>query len=112
VVYKLGEASAAEVREGMADPPGYSAVRATLKILEDKGELTHAERDGRYVYKPVVAAGKARTSAVKRLLDTFFAGSAADAVAALLGNAGAKFTGEELDRLSELIEKHKKGTRK
>ncbi len=108
VVYRLGEASAAEVREGMEDPPGYSAVRATLKILEDKGALTHAERDGRYIFRPVVAPGKARMSAVKRLLDTFFDGSAAGAVAALLGTANAKFTPEELDRLSELIEKAQK----
>lgn len=108
VVYRLGEASAAEVRDGMDDPPGYSAVRATLKILEDKGALTHVERDGKHIFRPVVAPAKARMSAVKRLLDTFFDGSAAGAVAALLGTPNAKFTKEELDRMSELIEQAQK----
>jgi len=108
VIYRLGQASAQEVRDGLSDPPSYSAVRATLKILEDKGVLAHEDRDGRYVYRPVVPAGKAKSSAMKRLLDTFFGGSHADAVAALLGTPDATFSKPELDRLSAMIEEAKK----
>lgn len=107
VIYRTGEASAAEVREGMTDPPSYSAVRATLRILEEKGVLTHEEREGKYIFRPVAPRSQARQSAIRHLLDTFFEGSASSAVAALLGSS-SKFSPEELDRLSGLIDKAKK----
>lgn len=107
VIYRKGEASAAEVREEMPDPPSYSAVRATLRILENKGLLTHEEREGKYIFRPVAPRQQARQSAIHHLLDTFFEGSASSAVAALLGTS-SKFSREELDRLSGLIEKAKK----
>src|SRR5262245_25352437 len=75
VIYRLGEATAAEVLRGLTDPPGYSAVRALLRILEEKGHLTHVARGPRYVYRPTVARDKARRSALQRVVDTFFEGS-------------------------------------
>ncbi len=104
-IYKIGHASAAEVRAGMADPPGYSAVRATLRILEETGVVRHEEKDGRYVYFPVIERDAARRSALSRLIDTFFDGSAGQAAAALLGSTQARFTAGELDRLEELVRK-------
>ncbi len=99
------------MREELDDPPSYSAVRATLKILEDKGAARHVDREGRYVYRSATPAGKARIPALRKLVDTFFGGSAAGAVTALLGTPDARFTREELDRLSELVEQAKrKGT--
>lgn len=104
VLYRNKSATAAEVRAGMADPPSYSAVRATLRILEEKGVVRHDEKGGAYVYMPVVPRERARRSALKNLIETFFDGSAANAAAALLGNARAQFSAEELQRLSDLIE--------
>ena len=84
VVYRLGRASVAEVRDGLEEPPTYSAVRGMLRFLEEKGLLRH-EQDGlRYVYLPVVAREKARRSALRHLVQTFFAGSTREAAAALL----------------------------
>jgi predicted transcriptional regulator len=104
VVYRLGRATAAEVQEGLPDPPSYSAIRALLRILEEKGHLRH-ERDGpRYVFLPTVGRDKARRSALRRLVQTFFDGSTAQAVAALLGEPGTNLSGEDLDRLSRLID--------
>jgi BlaI family penicillinase repressor len=108
VLYRLGRASAADVQAGIPDPPSYSAVRATLRILEDKGAVQHEEKDGKYLYLPAVARDKASKSALRNLVDTFFEGSPAQAAAAILGNPSAKFTQEEIDRLSSLIEKARK----
>lgn len=108
VLYRQKSATAAEVRTGMTDPPSYSAVRATLRILEDKGAVRHEDRGGTYVYMPTVPRDRARRSALKSLVETFFDGSAANAAAALLGNARAQFSAEELERLSDLIEDAKK----
>ena len=107
VIYRRGQATAAEVLEGMPDPPSYSAVRAMLRVLEDKGHVKHQEEGMKYVYAPVVTAGKAKRSAVKHVLETFFDGSAEQAVAALLDVSSSKLTREELDRMAELIEKAK-----
>jgi predicted transcriptional regulator len=93
----------AEVRERMTDPPGYSAVRALLRILEEKGHIRHEQRGPRYVFSPVVSQAKARRSAMKALVQTFFGGSPGEAVAALLDESRAKLSGAELDRLAELI---------
>ena len=107
ILYQRGKASAAEVREAMEDAPSYSAVRAMLRILEDKGHLKHQEEGLKYVYAPTVARDKAKRSAVKHLLDTFFNGSPEQIVAALLDVSSTKLTREELDRMSAMIEKAK-----
>jgi BlaI family transcriptional regulator, penicillinase repressor len=107
ILYQKGKASAAEVREALADAPGYSAVRAMLRVLETKGHARHHEEGLKYVYVPVVARDKAKRSVVKHLLETFFNGSAEQAVAALLDVSAARLTRDELNRMSEMIEKAK-----
>jgi predicted transcriptional regulator len=107
ILYQRGKASASDVREAMEDAPGYSAVRAMLRVLEEKGHAKHQAEGLKYVYVPVVAREKAKRSAVKHLLDTFFAGSPEQIVAALLDVSATRLTREELDRMSEMIEKAK-----
>lgn len=107
-----GEAlSAAEVRERMPDPPGDSAVRTLLRILEDKGHVRHRQDGPRYLYSPVVPRAKARRTALKSLVDTFFAGSPEAAVAALIDESRTELGEAELDRLAELIEAARKDGR-
>jgi predicted transcriptional regulator len=108
IIYQLGKASAADVLERLPDPPGYSAVRALLRLLEEKGVIKHEQDGQRYVYLPVVTREKARKSALKQMLQTFFDDSAAQAVAALLDISRAKMTEEDLDRLSKIIEEARK----
>ena len=108
VLYQLGEATAAEVQERLPEPPSYSAVRAMLRILEDKGHIAHHEDGPRYVYAPTVARDTARRSAVSHLLKTFFDGSVEQAMAALLDGAERKLSRDEIDRLSRLIEQRKR----
>ncbi len=108
ILYQRGKASASEVREAMEDAPSYSAVRAMLRVLEEKGHVRHQEEGLKYVYVPVVARDKAKRSAVKHVLDTFFAGSPEQIVAALLDVSASKLTREELDRMAEMIEKAKR----
>ena len=108
ILYQRGKASASDVREAMEDAPGYSAVRAMLRVLEEKGHIKHQAEGLKYVYVPVVAREKAKRSAVKHLLDTFFAGSPEQIVAALLDVSATRLTREELDRMSEMIEKAKR----
>jgi predicted transcriptional regulator len=105
VVYARGEASVAEVRGAIPAPPTYSTVRALMRILEDKGHLRHKAQGARYIYLPTRSRRDASRSAVRRLLDTFFGGSTAQALAALLEVSRSEATPEELDRLSRLIEK-------
>jgi predicted transcriptional regulator len=107
-LYSAGELTAAEVRERMADPPGYSAVRALLRILEEKGHVRHEERGPRYVFSPVVSRARAARSAMKALVQTFFDGSPEQAVAALIDESRAKLSGAELDRLADLIDAARK----
>ena len=108
ILYQRGKASASEVREAMEDAPGYSAVRAMLRVLEEKGHVKHQAEGLKYVYVPVVAREKAKRSAVRHVLDTFFGGSPEQIVAALLDVSAARLTNEELDRMAELIEKAKR----
>src|SRR5215469_3898277 len=108
ILYQHGKAAAAEVRELMPEAPGYSAVRAMLRVLEEKGHVRHQEEGLKYVYAPVVAREKAKRSAVKHLLETFFGGSPEQAVAALLDVASTRLTPEELDRMAGMIEKAKR----
>jgi BlaI family transcriptional regulator, penicillinase repressor len=108
ILYRTGKSSASEVREAMDDAPSYSAVRAMLRVLEEKGHVRHQEEGLKYVYLPTVAREKAKRSAVKHVLETFFAGSPEQIVAALLDVSAARLTPEELDRMADLIEKAKK----
>ena len=108
ILYERGKASAAEVRQAMPDAPGYSAVRALLRVLEEKGHVRHEEQGPKYVYLPVVARNKARRSAVKHVMDTFFSGSPEQIVAALLDVSAARLTREELDRMAAMIEQAKR----
>jgi predicted transcriptional regulator len=105
IIFRMEKATAGEVREAMADPPGYSAVRATLRVLERKGHLRHEHQGARYVYVPRQNRDKARKSALEQVLTTFFDGSAATVVATLLEQSKDKLSAEDLDRLSALIDK-------
>ena len=101
-LYRLGRATASEVLDGLPGAPSYSTVRTQLRVLEAKGHVRH-ESDGlRYVYMPTVPRHSARRSALKHLVETFFDGSNAKIVAALLGGEASKVTDEELDRILEL----------
>ena len=104
ILYTRGRATAAEVQELLPDPPSYSAVRAMLRILEDKGHVRHQQDGPRYVYLPTVARDNAKRSALKHLLQTFFDGSAEQAISALLDDSSARLSDAELDRLASLID--------
>jgi BlaI family penicillinase repressor len=108
VIYSKGRATAAEVLEAIPTPPSYSAVRAMLRLLEEKGYLRHEQDGPRYVFLPTLSRERARQSAMKQLLQTFFDNSAEQAVAALLDMSRARLSEAELDRLSEMIEKARK----
>ncbi|MGH9722492.1 MAG: BlaI/MecI/CopY family transcriptional regulator [Bryobacteraceae bacterium] len=108
ILYRQGRATAAEVQEGLPDPPSYSAVRAMLRVLEEKGHVRHEEESLRYVFLPTVPRDKAKRSAMKHLLETFFDNSAEKAVAALLDVSAARLSRDDLNRMTELIEKAKK----
>ena len=103
VLYARGEASAAEVHAALPDPPGKTAVRTLLRILEDKGHLTHREEGLKYVYRPSRPRGPAGQSALRRVLQTFFDGSLEKAVAAHLGDPASELSPQELERLARLI---------
>lgn len=103
VIYRMGRATAAEVLEQLAVPPSYSAVRALLRVLEEKGHLRHEEDGQRYVFLPTVPLERARQSALRQLLHTFFDGSTEQAVAALLDLSSTRLSDAELERLSRLI---------
>ena len=107
ILYQRARATAAEVHESLPDRPSYSAVRAKLKVLEEKGHVRHQEEALRYVYMPTLAREKAKRSALKHMLQTFFDGSVEQAVAALLDIPPATLSHQELDRLSRLIEQAK-----
>jgi predicted transcriptional regulator len=109
VLYQRQRASAAEIRESLADPPSYSAVRALLRILEEKGHIRHAAKDLRYVYFPTVSRRRVRRAALRHLVETFFEGSAAQTVATLLDPSTARMSESELDRISKLIAKARNG---
>ena len=111
VLYREGKATAAEIQAAIPDAPSYSAIRALVRILEEKGHVRHEEDGPRYVYLPTVSAAQARKSAVRHLLDTFFGGSAANAAAALVDGSAAKLTKEELAHLEALIQAHKEKSR-
>ena len=104
ILYRLGSATAAEIRENLPDAPSYSAVRALLRILEEKGHLRHQYDGPRYVFTPIVSRPAAQKSALRQIVRTFFNGSPSQAVAALLDMSARDLTDEELERLSELVD--------
>jgi len=106
VIYQLGEATAADILARLPDPPSNSSVRTLLSILEEKGHLTHRREGARFIYQPTLPADNARRSAVARVVDTFFGGSAPRMVATLLSTAD--LSDSELDELEQLI-RHAKG---
>ena len=107
VLYARGRATAAEVMEHLPQAPSYSAVRAMLRILEEKGHVMHEHDGPRYVFRPTVAREAARRGAIDHLIRTFFDGSPASAAAALLESAD-DIPDEDLERLSMLIEKSRR----
>jgi predicted transcriptional regulator len=108
IVYAQGEASAAAIHAALPDPPSYSAVRALLAILLEKGHLKHRSEQGRYIYAPTRRRAQVGRSALRRVLDTFFEGSLEKAVASLLQGADANLSQEELQRLGQLIQQARK----
>ena len=107
-IYRRGSATAAEVHAALPDAPSYSAVRALLRILEEKGHLSHAQDGPRYVYSPVVPRSTARESALRGVVRTFFGGSATEAVAALLDMSDGKLSRTDLDEIAGLIRRAKR----
>jgi predicted transcriptional regulator len=108
VLHARGHATAAEVLASLADPPSYSAVRALLRILEEKGHLKHSSDGARYVYSPRVSRQTATRAALKRVVSTFFAGSVSQAMAALLESADTKLSEQELEKIDKLIQQARK----
>jgi predicted transcriptional regulator len=104
ILYAQGRATAAEVQGALPDPPSYSAVRAMLRILEEKGHVRHEQDGPRYVYLPTIARENAKRSALRHMLQTFFDGSAEQAISALLDDSSARLSDGELDRLARLID--------
>ena len=113
VIYRLGEASAAEVHNAIPDAPTYTTVRGLLRVLEEKGHLRHEARGRQYIYAPATEKLEAGTSHLTHVVRTFFGGSPADAMDALLGSQRAPLDPEEIERLSALIDRARQGgTRK
>lgn len=102
-LYRLGRATAAELLAHVPGPPGNSTIRTQLRVLEAKGHVRHEEEGLRYVYMPTVPRYAARKSALRHLVDTFFDGSSAKAVAALLGGEAARVSDEDLARIAQLV---------
>ena len=103
IIFARGEAAATEVRQALPDAPSYSAVRALLRILEDKGHLKHREDGPRYIYLPTEPHAKASRSALQRVVQTFFEGSLSNAVAALVDAEGGRLSTDELRRIEAII---------
>ena len=102
-LYTLGEATVGEVMDNIPDPPSYSAVRATLRVLEEKSHVKHKQDGPRYLYLPTVPRDKARSHALKHLVGTFFGGSVEQAVMALLSMPETKMSDEQLEKLAEQV---------
>jgi predicted transcriptional regulator len=108
ILYRRGQASVSEVRAAMNDAPSYSAVRAMLRVLKDKGHVKHQAEGLKYMYRPVVNREKAKRSALKSLVDTFFNDRPDEVVAALLDVSSQRLTAEELDRMAAMIDEARK----
>jgi len=108
VVYALGEASVSDVRERLPDPPSYSAVRTMMRLLEEKGLLSHRRDGTRYIYAATRTKETAARSALKHLVKAFFGNSTPDAVAALLDASSKSLTAQEIARIEQIIREAKK----
>lgn len=102
-LYAMGEATVGEVMDRMPDPPSYSAVRATLRVLEEKGHVKHKQDGPRYLYLPTVSRDKAQSNALKHVVGTFFGGSVEQAVMALLSMPETKMSEDQLEKLAEQV---------
>ena len=111
VLYRLGRATAAEIMAQVPGAPGNSTVRTQLRVLETKGHVRHEEEGLRYVYLPTVPRHAARKSALRHLVDTFFDGSSAKAVAALLGGEASRVSDDDLERIAELVRNAREDSR-
>jgi predicted transcriptional regulator len=111
VLFRLGRATAAEIMRAIPAAPGYSTIRTQLRVLEAKGHVRHEEVGLRYVYMPTLPRSAARRSALRHLVDTFFDGSSAKAVAALLGGEATTLSDEDLDRIAALVNDARRETR-
>ena len=111
LLYRMGKATATEIRESLAGQPSDSTVRTQLRVLEDKGHVRHEEQGLRFVYMPTVPRHAARKSALNHLVDTFFDGSHAKVVTTLLGSDGSRLSDEDLDRIAGLIAAARKAGR-
>ena len=111
LLYRLGRATASEIRESLAGQPSDSTVRTQLRVLEEKGHVRHEEHGLRFIYMPTVPRHTARKSALNHLVDTFFDGSHAKVVTTLLGSDSSRLSDDELDRIAELIDSARKAPR-
>ena len=111
VLYRLGRGTAGEILDALSGAPSYSTVRTQLRVLETKGHVRHEEHGLRYVYMPTVPRHSARKSALKHLVETFFDGSSAKVVAALLGGEASRLSDDDLARIAELVEQARSGSR-
>jgi predicted transcriptional regulator len=111
VLYRLGRATAGEILEALPGAPSYSTIRTQLRVLETKGHVRHEEIGLRYLYTPTVPRHTARRSALRHLVDTFFDGSTAKVMAALLGGEAARLSDDELARIATMVENARKETR-
>jgi len=112
VIYRQGEATAAEVHKSIPDPPSYSAVRALLVVLEEKGLVRHKKRGRAYLYLPTISQHQARDSALRHMVKTFFDGSVAGVMAALVNLSDKSITDDELTRLEQLVKNTKRKKRR
>jgi len=112
ILYSRGRASAGEIHEALPDAPTYSAVRAKLRVLEEKGHIRHEEESLRYVYLPTMPRETARKSALRHLVSTFFEGSAEAAIAALLDLSSAELSSKDLDRIQGIVDQAKKESKR
>jgi predicted transcriptional regulator len=108
IVYRLGRASAQDVLENLAQAPSYSAVRALLRLLEERGHVRHVQEAGRFIFLPAVPRGEARRKALSHVVSTFFGGSVEEAMLTLVESSSRKLSSDELDRLAEIVEQARK----
>jgi BlaI family penicillinase repressor len=104
IVYRLGRASAQDVLDNLAEAPSYSAVRALLRLLEERGHVRHLKDGARYVYTPAVSRREARRKALQHVVATFFGGSVEEAMLTLVDSSRSKLSSAELDRLAEIVQ--------
>ena len=107
ILYERGQGTVADVLAALPDPPSYSAVRRLVAILEEKGQVTHAEQGGRYIYSPAESWSAVSKSAIEQVVESFFGGSVESAVATLLSSQKTRPTDAELSRLEEMIQRAK-----